>query len=156
MQERFNSEKILKTYQGTWDPFIRDFDPTLNLSSILQHSSAPVLQTQEKIIKEEIQYEVNIKPEDYSSWLKNKCLLIEKLSEILLQCDNNGIEWLYLDASFETSHDEFEECKLSMWSMVKAYLVSEKQQEELKTLASKHICLWDYYINKRENTLYHR
>lgn len=155
MQDRFNSEKILKTYQGPWDPFIRDFDPTLNLYSILPHSSAPVLQTQEKIIKEEIQYEVNIKPEDYSSWLKNKCLLIEKLSEILLQCDNNGIEWLYLDASFETSHDEFEECKLSMWSMVKAYLVSEKQQEELKTLASKHICLWDYYINERENTFYH-
>lgn len=155
MQNRFNSEKILKTYQGPWDPFIRDFDPTLNLYSILPHSSAPVLQTQEKIIKEEIQYEVNIKPEDYSSWLKNKCLLIEKLSEILLQCDNNGIEWLYLDASFETSHDEFEECRLSMWSMVKAYLVSEKQQEELKTLASKHICLWDYYINERENTFYH-
>ena len=155
MQDRFNSEKILKTYQGPWDPFIRDFDPTLNLYSILPHSSAPVLQTQEKIIKEEIQYEVNIKPEDFSSWLKNKCLLIEKLPEILLQRNNNGIEWIYLDASFETLHDEFEACQLSMWSMVKAYLVSENQQEELKTLASKHIYLWDYYIDERENTFYH-
>ena len=121
----------------------------------MPHSSAPVLQTQEKIIKEEIQYEVNIKPEDFSSWLKNKCLLIEKLPEILLQRDNNGIEWIYLDASFETLHDEFEACQLSMWSMVKAYLVSENQQEELKTLASKHIYLWDYYIDERENTFYH-
>ena len=155
MRDRFSFEGALRTYQGPWEPNIRNFDPTLNLYSVLPYSLYPFLQAQEKIINEETQYETKAKPEDFSSWLENECPLIEKLPEILLQSDSNGNEWIYLDASFETKHDEFEECQLSMWTMVSTYFVSEKQQKELETLAAKHICLWNYYINDQNNVFYH-
>lgn len=151
MRDRFNP----RPYQGPWEPNIRNFDPTLNLYSRLPHSLSPVLQVQDNIIREETLYEANLKPEDFTAWLEEESLLIRMLPEILLQSDQNGNKWIYLDASFETIHDNFEECQLSMWSMVCAYLVTENQQTELETLASKQIQIWNDYIQHRENTFYY-
>ncbi len=112
------------TYKGTWNPYIRDFDPTLT------------------IFNDEHQQDIGITLErkPYTSWQINntKWAHIDDANDFINQIkikDNNGEIWyaLYFTATDDSSN-EYDKPRQSVWSSSTACLI---KKEETKNFIEK-------------------
>lgn len=134
MQNRFNSEKILKTYQGPWDPFIRDFDPTLNVD-IFNHNILPRLEKFKNYICESgkknlISASSPVKIEKY---LNEPGFFLDNICNNIIQEDNSGVKWISLDK--EIVLDDYVKSDIAEWILLHAYFINETQEQKLMELA---------------------
>lgn len=125
------------TYNGPWIPYVRDFDPTLNMNNM-----AP---TDIPIFNETISDDNKFIQSDYSDkniklWTEEKDDSFEKNHEELLITDSDDNEWIVLYQHQEYTkkakyiHDDYRTRKNTqrIWTISQAYLVSTKDFNSLK------------------------
>lgn len=94
----FWSDKVGDLYKGAWNPFIRDFDPTLNIKLQSDKSDFPSFKLSninncKFLNRDAIDTEVD-------SWINNKDEFFKEFSNRFIQKDINGVEWVLLRGHF--------------------------------------------------------
>lgn len=105
-------EKELK-YEGPWEPYVRDFDPTLN-EHFMICNDVPSFNKIDDFIeaskREHNSVDINSKS-SIDAWLNSKGNFIDGLSETLI-LDGNGKQWVTLTKYVGTGHQNMKETKL--------------------------------------------
>ena len=123
-------------YKGAWEPYVRDFDPTLNCHFMLPLESLPkfTIEYNENFIKD-----TGVNNQQINEWILQKTSLFDMP---LTYKDNDGIEWtlLYQHKEIKNQKDEasdafswFCEGHQRMWRIVKAYFVKNSEFDSLKS-----------------------
>ena len=126
-------------YEGTWEPYVRDFDPTLNQNTF-KDIDIPVVKyplSENEFL--DVQSTLNMA--DIQKWKHLRSKFFATLSEKLAPCGENGNEWIVLNLSDRLenkSHDEDDfsvglpKGKQIVWLMGQAFFVSKSCFEILR------------------------
>lgn len=140
MRERFGDREKLQ-YEGAWEPYVRDFDPTLN-SFFMSCPDAPFFDSVEEhkkdIMNKRCDFDINNKKK-ISEWIDKKSNFMKYIKEDLILTDSSGDKWVNLIRYADTDHEKMKEDNLLSWAWVYGYFMSEKQADELMYLADKKI-----------------
>ena len=133
--ERYTEECKENPYQGPWEPYVRDIDPTI----LLKNTGTKELSNQEMwwANKEEFDWSCT-----YEEWISNPSI-ISNPSGLIEVNDNNGTKWLVLEC-----HPSWKEPKLlgnkdwehprkEVWCQVRSYLVKSEECETYKAWAEQ-------------------
>lgn len=119
-------------FKGPWEPYVRDFDPTLNYHT---------LQPLDILPKFNIEYEMEfceqkLDNKGINDWISDKPRLFSKS---LSYKDNNGIEWviLYQNKELKYQPEEYVDDSLGfiegeqrIWRIVEAYFIKNTEFDE--------------------------
>jgi len=126
-----------KGFEGAWDPCVRDFDPTLNLSKAVC-SDAPKFDFLDtcmtKWVTENKSSDVST-VEAANAWLETKGVFFKELKDTLLLTDENGTKWVSLTKYCDTGSKNLNREKLLVWSWLYAYFASPDQADALSQCA---------------------
>ncbi|MFN3782302.1 MAG: AVAST type 2 anti-phage system protein Avs2 [Spirosomataceae bacterium] len=123
-------------YQGPWDPYVRDIDPTLLISKTGNYDN------------EELQdfWWVNSKVFNWDctneSWV-NDASILPKVEEIIQINDDMGEEWLVLEGYPSWSEprkigeEKWDQPYKELWCQIRSYLVKEAEYNSFKNWATK-------------------
>lgn len=111
-------------YEGPWNPYVRDFDPTLN-EHFLTCPDAPLFDGLENHFRQSRADSFNNDISD-QEWLEAPGLLLEKLGANLIQKDNIGTSWVILDGHFDPGHGTRIQNSHKQWALTYAFLIPEK------------------------------
>jgi hypothetical protein len=118
-------------YNGPWNPFVRNFDPTILISQT----------NEEKFEKESTNWWFNTV---YSNWNLQKRDWIHKIddlpdpSNIIEKTDNNGNKWLNLEIYPEWAEpkqlgkERFAHSHKRLWYQIRSYLINEEDFKKVK------------------------
>lgn len=132
--ETYWDKKLI--YNGPWIPYVRDFDPTLNMNN-LEPKDIPlfndVVCEENKFIENDYN-DINIK-----KWTEKKDDLFEKSNNELLLKDDNNNEWIVLYEHKEFTkkdkyiHNDYRRRKNTqmIWTISQAYLVASEEFDSL-------------------------
>jgi Trypsin-like peptidase domain len=131
---RWNSQ-VKDYYQGTWQLYIQDIDPTT------------IVKIEEKSADEPKKLWNNVPyanwNTDISSWLNDR-EDIPNPTKFLFHKDTEGMEWICLEITFldwqeprQLVEDEYEGSKRTIWQQVRSYFV--KKQEDTVNWLEKQI-----------------
>lgn len=135
MIDRWNiPEKEDIKYEGTWEPFIRDFDPTLNENFMICHN-APVFDALNE-------YYIKVRQENRSidvssfdaqkAWLETEGIFFLNMKDTMILTDANGEKWVSLTTYYDTGREDSKfDNHLFTWSWSYAYFVSREQADKL-------------------------
>lgn len=117
-------------YRGSWNPYVRDFDPTLDL------------------INNDRVYNLNVninqpiydKWSNDPDWAKNKDDVIN-FSELIFLTDNNEEDWIFLHGHVKfQSSDDYNKDYQEIWRMVSAYVISKEEYDNfISKLSGKQL-----------------
>ena len=118
MSDRWSNRTI--EYGGTWDPYIRDFDPTM-----LLQSGTPAW------YEEEARYWWN--KLDYAEWGGEKSEWTRKddnlpdPAKVIETVDDNGVHWIALQAmpDWVEPHEKDGGIYCNLWYQIRSYIVDE-------------------------------
>lgn len=131
------------SYEGPWNPYVRDFDPTLNEHNLVCED-APLLVEVKEHIMNEIQ-EIKCAKEDPSFdeeiWINTVPTFYENQKEDLLLTDEGGIQWVALSKYADTGKGDLAYNKLLIWNWLYGYFVTDEQLVTLKKYADKKVNL---------------
>ena len=134
---RSYQEKEEVSFEGAWEPNVRDFDPTLN-AEFMVCTEAPVFKALDqhsvKGIEENKTSDVSTQ-ELQKIWLERKGVFFESIKDILILTDNKGQQWICLTKYCETRQSTTNDVKLFVWSCLYAYFMTSEQAEEFKSCA---------------------
>ena len=125
-------------YEGAWEPYVRDFDPTLNINS-MYCAIAPRFKYLDDFIRESHSKDIltNVfNVEQQNSWLKSKGVYFHKLKDILRLTDDDGTMWISLTKYCDT-RSNLETDRLSIWSWLYAYFLTQEQEDIFKEYFEK-------------------
>ncbi len=126
-------------FEGAWEPYVRDFDPTLN-SEFMVCPETPFFKALEehkaKGIDENKTADIS-KPELQKVWIERKGVFYDELRGTLILTDENGQQWITLTKYCDTGRKNLNVEKLSVWSWLYAYFMTPKQAEEFAKCAAK-------------------
>ena len=126
-------------FEGAWELYARDFDPTLN-QSFMVCNDAPKFDVLDELStkgKEENKI-VDISTEDaQKTWLETKGIFFDKLKDTLILTDYNGTKWICLTKYCDTGRKDLDTEKLLVWSWLYAYFISPEQADELSQCITK-------------------
>ena len=126
-------------FEGAWELYARDFDPTLNQSFMICNE-APKFDVLDELStkgKEENKI-VDISTEDaQKTWLETKGIFFDKLKDTLILTDYNGTKWICLTKYCDTGRKDLDTEKLLVWSWLYAYFISPEQADELSQCITK-------------------
>lgn len=123
-------------YKGAWEPYVRDFDPTLNCHFMLPLESLPKFNIE---YNENFIEDTGVNNQQIIEWILHKTSLFDMP---LTYKDNDGTEWtlLYQHKEIKNQKDEasgafswFCEGHQRMWRIVKAYFVKNSEFDSLKS-----------------------
>lgn len=140
-------------YEGIWEPYVRDFDPTLNINS-MYCTVAPRFKCLDDFIKETQSENMitNISNvEQQNNWLKSKGVYFERLKDILILTDDDETTWISLTKYCDTRSD-LETDQLSIWSWLYAYFVTQKQEDILIDYFHKGCSILNYEMTSHHET----
>ncbi len=132
------------TFEGAWEPYVRDFDPTLNVK-FMKCAEAPYFKCMDDYLEEGMKEN---KTADISSvelqkiWMNHKGVLFEKLKDTLVLKDENGQQWICLSRYCDTGWENFDLDKLLVWSGLHAYFMTEKQVDKLKKCSENSVSIF--------------
>lgn len=109
------SDNISTEYIGSWNPYVRDFDPTLDLinSNRIYDFNLSINQP------------IYNNWEDSKNWANNK-LDVENFKELIFTRDNNTCDWVFLYGHVKAQTSKtYEEDYKEVWRMVGAYIINE-------------------------------
>ncbi len=98
--ENWNDE-IGRDYSGPWNPYVRDFDPTLNTKIKPDRSIFPVF---EKAVPNEARFiDYDASDEEITAWIQGDDEMYQHLPDRLIRKDQDGVEWIsiYLYQEFK-------------------------------------------------------
>ena len=110
------------TYNGTWEPYIRDFDPTMLVTRSISAWYEP-----------ESRYWWN--SVEYADWNCPRAEWVKKYDDLpdptklIESVDHNGVRWLALEAfpSWEEPHEKDAGTYRDLWYQIRSYIVDEGQ-----------------------------
>lgn len=127
-------------YAGAWEPFVRDFDPTLNIN-IMPNSVLPSFPDTNNIQRDLNEFIINYSKGNVEKWLKKKPAIYKNHVNNLLVKDESGTEWVCLyqyskinnssDGSFHTDHGSQE-----IFAMSQSYFVNKSDLNAFKSFLS--------------------
>lgn len=115
-------------YMGTWNPYVRDFDPTLDL------------------INNDRVYNINLKlPQPtYNNWSTDKNWAnkpddVLDFIKFIFLTDNEENEWVLLHGHIKfQSNEDYRTDHKEVWRMVSSYIIDEKEYDDfISTLKDK-------------------
>ena len=132
MKERWYDEAPL-SYQGTWEPYVRDFDPTIN-ENFMSCPDSPVFelfQQHRDLVAEENKNTYPHSECDEKEWIDKESLFFDLQKEDLILTDSNGTKWIVLTRYCDTGRQHLDEEKLLLWCWTRGYFVTEDQAQLL-------------------------
>ena len=129
-------EKTGKYYEGAWEPYVRDFDPTLNnkikADKNIININLPNY-TQEEFI------DFNASDSDIDNWVDNDGKMFQDFPKRLIHKDESGIEWVslyfYQDNKIKPLNHEEKSClgfscgEQWIWSHGSMYIVYNSKKK---------------------------
>ena len=160
MKNRFSMEEERVLYDGPWEPYVKDFDPTLNEHN-LSCDDAPYFQQVDNHIKKSIQEKNYVKDDmtfDEDKWVKSSSIFWKYQKEDLLLTDDAGNQWIVLSKHADTGREDLAFDKLLIWNWLYGYFVTDQQLTILKEYANKKVNLINSDIAEipESYTLYNR
>lgn len=143
MIERWTLEAKEVHFEGAWEPYVRDFDPTLN-TNFMVCSEAPVFEMLEAHKKRGIaENKVADTSDDESqkAWLEERGVFFGDLKDTLILTDESGLQWVCLTKYCDTRRKSLSEEKLLVWSRLYAYFVSPEQAEAFAQNSEKGLSI---------------
>ena len=134
-----NPEDENISFEGAWDPYVRDFDPTLNRSFMICNK-APVFNklSGHKILGINENTKADITNSSAKKvWLENKGNYFKKIKDTLVLTDASGEKWIVLTAYCDTGDIEPSQQNLHVWSWLYAYFASPDQVDILSCSFNK-------------------
>lgn len=145
MIDRYNwPEPCQISYEGTWEPDVRDFDPTVN-QNYMQCPDAPRFTAFESFQmaarKENVEKEINSRSDikAQSVWLAEEGNFYRDIQKTFVLQDDDGNDWVSMTRYFDTGRDNMKESELFIWSWINAFFVTEKQYDLIKKCFEKGI-----------------
>jgi|GEM_PF-341746 len=126
-------------YEGPWEPYVRDFDPTLN-QTFVKCANAPIFHSLAEFAKEcSLSNKIaNVSDKDKQfAWIEERGYLLENLKSTLLLSDDNGTQWVYLKRYCGTNHGDIATDKLHVWSWLYAFFMKSEQLKIIQQYADK-------------------
>ena len=160
MKNLFSMEEEVIPYDGPWEPYVRDFDPTLNVHNLLCDNVIYFSKINEHIrdsIKEN-NCAKDASEFDEAIWTNSNCTFFIHQKEDLLLTDNEGKQWVVLSRYADTGKNDLSYDKLLVWNWLCGYFVTDKQLYILKEYAGKNLNLLNGDIMgiPKTYTLYNR
>ena len=142
MVERWNypvKEEV--QFEGAWEPYVRDFDPTLNRSFMICNIAPKFDVLDDFLSKGRTKNKVvDISTEDKEKvWLETKGVFLDELKDTLILTEQNGTKWICLTKYCDTGRNDLNVGKTLVWSWLYAYFVSPEQADEFSQCARKGI-----------------
>ena len=141
-------------FEGAWNPYVRDFDPTLN-SNFMTCDDAPVFDLLEEHLNNGITENKAVDISDtevVKDWLKDKGLFLEQLRNTLVLEDNSGQKWMCLTKYCDTGRKNLDNDKLLTWSWLYAYFMTPEQAREFSKCAEKELSVITDNISSHHET----
>jgi len=138
MVDRWNyPEKGDVQFEGAWEPYVRDFDPTLNQNFMICDAAPKFGVLDEFLVKgKEENKTTDISTADAQKiWIETKGIFFNELKDTLILTDHQGTEWVCLTKYCDTGRKDIDTEKLLVWSWLYAYFVSPEQAGELARCA---------------------
>ena len=140
MKRKYSTENGAETsFEGAWEPCVRDFDPTLNYNFMhCQH--APLFKQFETCITEAQKENTQVKERgesEYTAWLNREGVFIQNLKDTVILTDEKGIQWVSLSQQLNTGQDNLREKRLLIFGWLDAYFVTAEQEEVFTQCADK-------------------
>lgn len=127
------SEEEGVQFEGAWELYVRDFDPTLN-QNFMTCDAAPKFDVSDEFPakgKEENKTADISTADTQEAWLETKGIFFDELKDTLILTDHHGIKWICLTKYCDTGRKDLNTEKLLVWSWLYAYFVSPEQADEL-------------------------
>ena len=132
--EGYGDEREESPYQGPWEPYVRDIDPTILLK-----------ETGAKVVSNQDMWWLNDEVFDwacsYEEWVKSSTTITNPYGLIEVK-DNNGDEWLVLESypSWKEpkiiGNDDWGHPRKEVWSYIRSYIVKVEEFETFRDWAS--------------------
>lgn len=143
MKSWFSKEEESIAYDGPWEPYVRDFDPTLNMYNLSCDDAPYFLQVNEHIRKA-IQENNTIRKSsvfDEDAWTNSNSIFFEYQREDLLLTDSEENQWVVLSKYADTGRNDLAYDKFLLWNWLYGYFVTDEQLNILKKYANENINL---------------
>lgn len=129
------------TFEGPWEPFVRDFDPTLNFK-LTKSDEIPIFNEISELKKatrdEHLKVDVsNI--DSVSEWLDSDGIFFAEMPKSLILSDSNGTQWIRLSNYICSGREQLKAERLLTWSWLYAYFVTEEQFEQFQVAATDRV-----------------
>ncbi|WP_156286358.1 NACHT domain-containing protein [Oceanivirga salmonicida] len=116
-------------YEGTWDPYIRDFDPTINENFLLDKNVPKMLKS--KINIEDYIINKNIvEDSDIEKWLLSDEDLFDLEKEKIIIKDENNIEWIFI-SNYVHKLKDIGSKHQNIARLMNSYFVNKSETEKL-------------------------
>lgn len=126
-------------FEGPWDPYVRDFDPTLNKNA-MKCAQAPIFVEIDELIKagKEENKKADLSTEENKrKWLEENGVLFSKLKNILVLKDENNIEWVCLTTCVDTGRRNLDIDQQLVWSWLYAFFITKEQEKKIVEISEK-------------------
>lgn len=143
MKSWFSEKEESISYDGPWEPYVRDFDPTLNMYNLSCNDAPYFLQVNEHIRKA-IQENNTIRKSsafDEDAWTNSNSIFFEYQKEDLLLTDSEENQWVVLSKYADTGRNDLAYDKFLVWNWLYGYFVTDEQLTILKKYADENINL---------------
>ena len=124
-------------FEGAWEPYVRDFDPTLN-KKFMVCDVAPKFNILDELVTKgrEENNHIDISAEEaQKNWLETEGIFLDELKDTLILTDQDGIQWICLTKYCDTRCRDLDIETLQVWSWLYAYFVTPEQADELSRCA---------------------
>lgn len=135
--EGYGDERKESPYQGPWEPYVRDIDPTI----LLKESGTKVLSNQEMWWLNDEVFDWTC---SYEEWVKSSSTINNPYGLIEVK-DGNGDEWLVLESypSWKEpkiiGNDDWGHPRKEVWCHIRSYIVKLEEFEKFRDWAiSQH------------------
>lgn len=153
-------EKTYVPFEGAWEPYVRDFDPTLN-QHFMVCDDTPIFKVLNAHIDDEKKENraADISTSELqTNWLEKQGNFLNQLKDTLILNDDDGQQWVSLTKYCGTKDKDLITEKLQEWSWLYAYFVSKEQAEELTKCSEKGLSVISSEISSHHDayTIYNR
>ena len=160
MRNWYSMKGEMISYDGPWEPYVRDFDPTLNEHNLLC-DDAPFFPQINDHMRESVEENNCAKDDstfDEDIWTNSSSIFFRYQKEDLLLTDDRGNKWVVLSKYADTGKNDLAYDKLLVWNWLYGYFVTDEQLAILKECAEKKVDLRNSDINwiPETYTLYSR
>lgn len=143
MKNQFSMKEETISYAGPWEPYVKDFDPTLNAYNLLC-DDAPYFPQINEHIRESVQENKCAKDDSTFNediWTNSSSTFFRHQKDDLLLTDDDGNQWVVLSKYADTGRNDLANDKLMEWNWLYGYFVTDEQLAILKEYAGKNVNL---------------
>lgn len=142
------------TFEGAWEPNVRDFDPTLNCHFMSCEYAPRFRQIDEFISSAQYENDQTILPDQDSQkhWLGSVSTFFQRLRDTMILTDENDTQWVLLTNYFNTGHDGLKRHGLYIWSWMYGFFVTPAQEQILAQYAASKVDMRTHELTLHNKT----